>query len=107
MEHGFELLNKEAIHRIHDGKGTNIWRDNSLSRDGALKVTGKKENTRLRLVSDLFGNGSNGWNENLIENIFLPHDAEEILKIKVPSSGGNDFIAWHYEKHGVFSVKSA
>jgi len=31
----------------------------------------------------------------------------EILKIKIPRLGGVDYVAWHYEKNGIFSVRSA
>ena len=37
---------------------------------------------------------------------FAPLDVEEILKIKLYSSS-KDIIAWHYERYGIFSVKSA
>ena len=37
---------------------------------------------------------------------FAPLDVEEILKIKLYSSF-EDIIAWHYERSGIFSVKSA
>jgi hypothetical protein len=30
--------------------------------------------------------------------MFLPHDAEEIMKIKVPTHEIEDTLAWHYEK---------
>ena len=39
--------------------------------------------------------------------MFYSYDAEEILKLRIPTVGEEDFIAWHYEKNGMFSVKSA
>jgi hypothetical protein len=36
-----------------------------------------------------------------------PHDVAEVLKIRIPQRGGEDFVAWHYEKSGLFSVRSA
>jgi hypothetical protein len=35
------------------------------------------------------------------------HDVEWILKQKLPLGHYEDWIAWHYEKFGIFSVKSA
>jgi hypothetical protein len=61
----------------------------------------------MRRVNSLFGNGPNGWNEQLVHAMFLPHDAEEIMKIKVPMHDLEDTIAWHYEKNGKFTVRSA
>lgn len=39
--------------------------------------------------------------------IFHPFDAAEITKIRLPAREVDDCVAWHYEKSGVFSVKSA
>jgi hypothetical protein len=36
-----------------------------------------------------------------------PHDAEEVLKIRLSERNYEDYIAWHYEKSGLFTVKSA
>jgi hypothetical protein len=66
VEHGLELMKKGVIWRIGNGGKVNIWRDNWLSRDGALKVTGGNTHLRLRKVKALFGNGPNGWNEQII-----------------------------------------
>jgi hypothetical protein len=35
------------------------------------------------------------------------HDIEEVLKLRLLERGGDDFIAWHYEKTGIFPIKSA
>ena len=89
------------------GSSINIWRDNWLSRSTGLKISAKRHNTRLRWVSDLFLSGRKVWDENLIKYLFYPHDTEEILKIRIHAYGDGDFIAWHYEKNSIFSVKSA
>jgi hypothetical protein len=84
-----------------------VWRDNWISRDGGLKIIGRRKFTRIKWVKSLLGNGHNGWNVRLVQEIFLPHDAEEILKTKIPNQTTYDKIAWHYEKDGNFSVRSA
>ena len=43
----------------------------------------------------------------MIRHSFFHHDAEEILNLRVQSVGEGDLVAWHYEKSGMFSVKSA
>ena len=105
--HGLELLKKGVIWRVRDGANINIWRDNWLPRDSGLQISAKKNRTRLRCVSELFMRGSKSWDENLIRHLFYSYDAEEILKLRIPTVGEEDFIAWHYEKNGMFSVKSA
>ena len=57
-------------------------------------------------MSELFMSGSRRWDENLIRHLFYPHDAEEILKLRILYLGEGDLLAWHYEKNGLFSVKS-
>ena len=105
--HGLELLKNGVIWRVVDGGNINIWRDNWLPRISGLKISGKKNRSRLKWVSDLFKSGSREWNNNIIRHLFHHHDAEEILKLRIQSSGDGDLIAWHFEKNGLFSVKSA
>jgi hypothetical protein len=35
------------------------------------------------------------------------HDADEVLKIRLSDRGEGDCLAWHYERSGLFSVRSA
>lgn len=42
-----------------------------------------------------------------MQQLFHPFDAEEICKIKIPRVNIEDCVAWHYEKNGGFSVRSA
>ena len=48
-----------------------------------------------------------GWNFDKLIQIFNPAYAEEIAKIKIPPRSSNDFVAWHVEKIGLFSIRSA
>jgi hypothetical protein len=61
----------------------------------------------LRRISQLIREGTNDWDEARVRQFFQPWDVEEILKIKLPTAKQPDSIAWHYEKSGVFSVRSA
>ncbi|KAL0456433.1 UNVERIFIED_CONTAM: hypothetical protein Slati_0982500, partial [Sesamum latifolium] len=47
-----------------------------------------------------------GWNEELIHSVFLPMDANIIVRIN-RAVGCTDSLCWHYEKNGRYSVKSA
>jgi ribonuclease HI len=47
------------------------------------------------------------WDEGLIRTCLYPHDAEEVLKIRLTNRNEEDFIARHYEKSEMFSVRSA
>jgi len=58
-------------------------------------------------VADLILQNPRDRNEPLISKMFLFHEAEEILNLRIPVSEGDDILAWHYEKSGIFSVRSA
>ena len=105
ISHGLELLKKGVIWRVCDGSSINIWRDNWIPRRHGLKISARRHNTRLILVYDLFMRGCKGWDENLIKYLFYPHDAEEILKIRIQTFRDGDFVAWHHEKNVYFLLK--
>jgi hypothetical protein len=104
--HGLDLLKRGVIWRINSGSKVQIWRDNWLPR-GNLKVIGKSSNSRIRWVSDLIDPSTKLWKEDLVRKLFHEADADYILRIKLPSFTGNDYLAWHHERNGIFSVKSA
>jgi hypothetical protein len=89
------------------GRNIDLWRDNWLPRDYNLKVTPGKTRSRIRRVSQLLLPENQAWNEELVEKVCYSYDAEWILKQKLPSNPCDDFVAWHSEKSGIFSVKSA
>lgn len=41
-----------------------------------------------------------GWNEILIRQTLLFHEAKEILGIRIKELEGEDILAWHFEKNG-------
>ncbi|CAD6209964.1 unnamed protein product [Miscanthus lutarioriparius] len=43
----------------------------------------------------------------LLDRFFWPVDTQKIKKIRLPSEQADDILAWHYEKNGLYSVKSA
>nr|XP_051228987.1 uncharacterized protein LOC127346758 [Lolium perenne] len=106
ISYGLELLKKGIIWRIGDGTNIRIWRDNWIPR-GNHKVIGKASNQRLKWVSDLINQTTKTWDEPTIRSLFFPPDAEEILKINLPSSNARDTIAWAHESNGIFTVRSA
>ena len=103
--HGLDLLKKGIVWRIGVGDKVRVWRDNWIPR-GNLKITGKQSHTRIKWVSELIDPVTRTWNEELIRKILLPHDVDEVLKIRLPQSTSEDFIAWHFERSGVFLVRS-
>jgi hypothetical protein len=105
--YGLEMLKKGIIQRIENCRNIQIWRDNWIPREISLNVVTKCKRPRVRWVSKLFDNKHREWNHRLVRNIFLPVDADAILKIRIPTIEISDQFAWHFEKSGLFSVKSA
>jgi hypothetical protein len=106
IEYGVELLQHGASYRIGDGESVQIWRDNWIPRPTSLRPTGSRRTCRLRRVSQLIRHGTNDWDESRVKQFFHAWDANEIVKIKLPANKILDAIAWHYDKLGVFSVRS-
>jgi hypothetical protein len=56
-------------------------------------------------VCDLIDPTTGQWDEETIKNIFGQQDIRDILSIPL-RQGMEDTIAWHFDKKGVFSVRS-
>jgi hypothetical protein len=92
--------------RIGNGKNVRIWRDSWIPR-GDMKLTVNPTNSRVRRVAELINQQDHTWKEDLVRKNFMPYDAEEILKIRLPKYEEEDLISWRPEKHGRFTVRSA
>ncbi|KAG2622145.1 hypothetical protein PVAP13_3NG281941 [Panicum virgatum] len=104
--HGLELLKQGIIWRVGNGTQIRIWRDPWIPREISLRVFSQRR-CRLRWVSQLLDIEGRGWDLQKLPQIFNLADAEEIAKIKIPVRASEDFIAWHAERNGMFSVRSA
>ena len=60
-----------------------------------------------QVVSELIDHTSATWNRMVVEANFMPMDATVILWIPLCTRNIPDFWSWHYDKHGLFTVKSA
>ena len=59
----------------------------------------------LSRVEELIDPGTGTWDEQLVRDIFWAEDVQHILATPT-SPGHEDAIAWHYDRRGIFSVKS-
>ena len=102
---GRTVLNMGLIKRVGTGTEINIWEDKWIPSNPSLRPLWKPDNTHLTLVCDLIREDGT-WDDHLIRNSFLPSDADAILSI--PLGGLDcDTLAWAFEKHGMYSVRSA
>lgn len=107
IEYGLELLKKGVTWRVGNDNCIRIWRDNWIPRPYGMKPIESVRMCRLRCVSHLIDQTSNSSNEAVVRRFFYPYDVDEILKIKLPSTPCIDWIAWSFERTGMFSVRSA
>ena len=77
-----------------------------MPRDHSRRPITLKRNCRLKWVSDLLDQDGS-WNAEKINLYFLKVDADIIFKICTSPRIGCDFLAWHPDKTGQFSVRSA
>ena len=105
--HGLDLLKQGIIWRVGNGRQIRIWRDPWIPREMSLRVTLTQGRCRLRWVSELLDIDGRGWDLDKLPRLFNPADVEEITKIKIPARAPEDLIGWHWEKTGIFTVRSA
>jgi hypothetical protein len=103
---GREALKKGLIKRIGPGDSVNIWTDQWIGALRSMKPLVRLEEVRMEQVHELFLPGTRTWNEQLIRSSFIPHDAEEILKVRPGSRLQEDSYAWADERSGWYSVRS-
>lgn len=59
------------------------------------------------IVSELINKESGEWNEQLIDEIFWPHEAASIKSIPLGSAQNSDKLIWHHTRNGLFTIRSA
>jgi hypothetical protein len=103
---GVELLKQGIIWRIGTGEEVDAFDDPWIPRGSTRRPrTHNILNEKMR-VCDLIDQTTVTWDEELIKSLFDEEDAKEILSIPLRPKM-EDWVAWHYDKKGEFSVKSA
>ena len=105
--HGLELLKQCVIWRIGDGRKVRIWRDPWIPRELSLRVTTTKGRQRSKWVAELLDANGRQWDFNKLIAMFNPADADAIARIKIPTRASEDVLAWHFDRTGTFTVRSA
>lgn len=103
---GIDLLNKGIIWRVGNGRRINIWTDPWIPRGLSRRVMSRKKRNLINRVEELIDPITNTWDVQLLNQSLEQEDVQAILQIPVFDQF-DDFPAWHYDKKGLFSVKSA
>jgi ribonuclease HI len=94
--------------RIGRGNSVRIWSDKWLpSPSSGLPLSPPKLLEAEACVSSLIQHSSGTWNAALIDQIFLPSDAELIKSIPLSIRARDDAVVWSREQNGKFTVRSA
>ena len=90
------------------GNGSNIriWQDPWVPHGTTRRPSTNQGDCTLERVSELIDEVTCSWNQDLITQIFHSDDVPLILSIPLRDEV-DDFIAWHFDNKGLFSVKSA
>jgi hypothetical protein len=91
---------------VGNGSKINIWSDPWLPRDSTRRPFTPRGSTIISTTTDLINPIIGGWDEELVNQIFWPEDAQIILSLLVHPEL-EDIVAWFYDKRGLFSIKSA
>lgn len=106
IEHSLELLKQGLIWRVGNGQLIRVWRDPWIPRNTSRRVISKQGNCRIKRAST-FLDANGAWDLQKLSHAFLHVDVNDIVKIKTSCRGGDDFLAWHLEKNGMFTVRGA
>jgi hypothetical protein len=103
---GFQALQKGLIWRVGDGSQIKIWEDPWIANGVSRRPITPRGHVLLTKAEELLNPGSGTWDEDLIRDVFWEEDVRYILATPT-NPGHDDFLAWHFDRKGLFSVKSA
>jgi hypothetical protein len=103
---GLEIMKLGMIWRVGDGRNLKIWSEPWIPREISRRPVTPKRGNILTDVDELIDPSTGTWDLVLVKDIFWEEDATVILTLLV-HEGKENTLAWHYDEHGVFSVKSA
>lgn len=103
---GKDVLKLGLIRRIGTDTSTKIWEMNWLPRDNMLRPLCSLREDPPQFVSELIDQTTLTWKRDLVQCYFTSMDCDAIFNIPLSTKRLEDFWAWHYEKKGVFSVRS-
>jgi hypothetical protein len=103
---GIATFKHGHIWRVGTRDKINIYTDPWIPSSWNRMVISPRGNAVYSEVSDLISPITGAWDVKLLETLFLPVDVQHILEIPLNKQGFDDFIAWHYNKNGKYSVRS-
>ncbi|KAL3813976.1 hypothetical protein ACJIZ3_015244 [Penstemon smallii] len=103
-----DILEAGIRWRIGNGCTVNVWGDKWIPRESTFQVFTPRGDLPLDLkVSEFICEATGQWDIVKVNATFFHEDAKCILSIPKGSNIHEDRRIWHYNKNGIFSVRSA
>ncbi|KAL0014096.1 hypothetical protein SO802_001165 [Lithocarpus litseifolius] len=103
-----EIIEAGSRWLIGNGRKVHIWRDRWLpSPDSFRVISPQRHNSDVEMVAQLIDSEAGTWKAELLQEVFLPHEADIIQSIPISSQMPKDSNVWAWSKNGLFTVKSA
>ncbi|CAN1250765.1 Putative ribonuclease H protein At1g65750 [Linum perenne] len=99
-----EVLIKGARMNVVNGAKTRIFQDAWVPTITNFRI--QEENREETTVDHWINNETREWKKEEMDRICTPEEVNEIIKIPIGPSNGEDHWVWHYDKKGNYSVKS-
>ncbi|XP_062014305.1 uncharacterized protein LOC133730800 [Rosa rugosa] len=104
---GKDLLVKGVRYQVGSGEAINVWSDPWIPRPYTFKpFSAVMEGLEDMRVADLIDPETRDWMVDWLEELFFPEEVELITKIPLSLRNPADRLIWHYDKHGLYNVKS-
>ena len=104
---GREVLQLSLIRRIGTCSATSVWNMDRLPTDGMRRPVPSARPHSPQLVSELIDSTSAAWDRIKLQECFTQANIDVILNNPMCHWSQPDFWAWHHDKMGVFTVRSA
>ena len=103
-----EVVKNETRWQVGNGRLIHIWEDKWLPTASTFKIISPpRDFGDYPMVSSLIDQDTKWWKANVVRTLFLPFEADMILKIPLSQRLPEDSLIWIGNKRGVFTVKSA
>ena len=103
-----KLLKEGLVWRVGDGCSIKIWEDRWVDSPSIYAIQSPVNvlNEGAK-VCNLIDTNNNGWNKNLLEELFSEEEARKIREMAICPSYQPDQLMWVGSKNGDYSVRSA
>jgi hypothetical protein len=95
-----------SIWRVGNGENINIYSDPWIPSSTNRRIITPRGGGVYTKVSELIDPVTGAWDEELLRSLFFEVDVRRILEIPLHNQGFDDFIAWAYNNHGRYTVRS-